>query len=166
MGFQLQQGRRGDARTHLRLWAGGWGNSSQTLFLTWQGAAPMGDPGSIPGLGRPPGESHGQRSLGATVHEVAKSRTRLRGEHFDCSQGVNSQLCWPDPHAAWAGRETAGPGAPWEPVCARGSGDRGTNTTAVHSAQGEDHQPEEVHPQVGTHARPEAVITQAGESKG
>ena len=26
-----------------------------------------------------PGESHGQRSLGNTVHEVAKSRTRLRG---------------------------------------------------------------------------------------
>ena len=47
-----------------------------------------GDPGLIPGSGRSPGEgngtplqyygkSHGQRSLVATVHGVAKSRTRL-----------------------------------------------------------------------------------------
>ena len=86
---------------------GSWGSSSsrdagETPEHTsdcGQGAAPVGDPGSIPGLGRPPGESHGQRSLGPTVHEVAESRTRLRGEHFGCSHGVNSQLCWPDPHA-------------------------------------------------------------------
>ena len=47
-----------------------------------------GDPGLIPGSGRSPGEGngnplqyygkpHGQRSLVATVHGVAKSRTRL-----------------------------------------------------------------------------------------
>ena len=29
-----------------------------------------------------PGESHGQRSLGATVHSVAKSWTRLSNKHF------------------------------------------------------------------------------------
>ena len=49
-----------------------------------------GDPGSIPGLGRSPGEGNGYplqyscldnpmdgRSWWATVHEVVKSRTRL-----------------------------------------------------------------------------------------
>ena len=53
-----------------------------------QSACNVGDLGSIPGLGRSPEERngnplqysclenpHGQRSLGATVHEVTKSRT-------------------------------------------------------------------------------------------
>ena len=31
-----------------------------------------------------PGEFHGQRSLEATVHVVAKSRTCLRDFHFHC----------------------------------------------------------------------------------
>ena len=54
-----------------------------------ESACSAGDTGSIPGLGRSPGEgngnpfqyscvekSHGQRSLGATVHGVTKSWTR------------------------------------------------------------------------------------------
>ena len=54
-----------------------------------------GDLGSIPGLGRSLGEGngnplqysclenpHGQRSLGAVVHGVAKSQTQLRDFHF------------------------------------------------------------------------------------
>ena len=52
-------------------------------------AGAIGDMGSVPGLGRFPGggngnplqffpeESHGQRSLGATVHESKKSQARL-----------------------------------------------------------------------------------------
>ena len=51
-------------------------------------ACNAGDPGSIPGLGRSPGEgsgtplqwsgeSHGRRAWWATVHRVAESRTPL-----------------------------------------------------------------------------------------
>ena len=54
----------------------------------------VGDPGSIPGLGRCPGEGNGnplqyscleksmdRRTLWATVHGVAKSQTRLSDKH-------------------------------------------------------------------------------------
>ena len=55
-----------------------------------ESACNAGDQGSIPGLGRSPeeekaptpiflpGESHGQRSLGYTVHQVAKGQRQLR----------------------------------------------------------------------------------------
>ena len=55
------------------------------------------DPGSLPGLGRSlekgmathtvflPGESHGQRSLAATVHGVAESDTTEKPTHLDCA---------------------------------------------------------------------------------
>jgi len=55
-----------------------------------ESAGNVGDPGSIPGLGRSPGEGNGypfqysclenpmdRRACQATVHGVAKSRTRL-----------------------------------------------------------------------------------------
>ena len=50
----------------------------------------VGDLGSIPGLGRSPGEGKGyplqysglENSMGCIVHEVAKSRTRLSEFHF------------------------------------------------------------------------------------
>ena len=50
----------------------------------------MGDLGSIPGLGRSPGEGNGnplqysglENPMDCTVHEAAKSLTRLRGFHF------------------------------------------------------------------------------------
>ena len=50
----------------------------------------VGDLGSIPGLGRSPGEGKGyplqdsglENSMDFTVHEVAKSRTRLSDFHF------------------------------------------------------------------------------------
>ena len=49
-----------------------------------------GDPGSIPGLGRSPGEGSGypfqysclENSMDCIVHGVAKSRTRLSDFHF------------------------------------------------------------------------------------
>ena len=49
-----------------------------------------GDLGSIPGLGRSPGEGHGytlqysglENSVNCVVHGVTKSRTRLRDFHF------------------------------------------------------------------------------------
>ena len=60
-----------------------------------ESACYAGDPGWMPELGRSPGEgngypflysclenSHGQRSLVATVHGITKSRTRLRDRHF------------------------------------------------------------------------------------
>ena len=77
-------------------------------------ACNAGDPGLIPGLGRSPGEgngnllqcswrrkwqptpvflpgeSHGQRSRKATVHEVAKSRTRLSDFTFIRLQSTRS----------------------------------------------------------------------------
>ena len=56
-----------------------------------------GDPGSIPGLGRSPGEGSGnplqysclENSMDrgawrATVHGVTKSRIRLSDQHFSC----------------------------------------------------------------------------------
>ena len=59
-----------------------------------ESACKVGDPGSIPGLGRSPGEGNGsplqysclQDSMDtwrATVHVVAKSRTRLSDYTFD-----------------------------------------------------------------------------------
>ena len=47
-----------------------------------ESACIAGDPDSIPGLGRFPGEGkayslHGQRNLGTTVHRVAESLTQL-----------------------------------------------------------------------------------------
>ena len=50
-----------------------------------ESACNMGDPGSIPGLGRSPGEGNGyplqypglENSMNCVVHGVAKSRTRL-----------------------------------------------------------------------------------------
>ena len=50
-----------------------------------------GDPGSIPGLGRSPGEGIGyplqnsglENSMDCIVHGVAKSWTRLSNFHFD-----------------------------------------------------------------------------------
>ena len=60
-----------------------------------ESACNTGDPSSIPGSGRSPGEGNGnplhysclENSMGrgawlATVHEVAKSRTWLRDKHF------------------------------------------------------------------------------------
>ena len=49
-----------------------------------------GDPGSIPGLGRSPGEGKGyplqhsglENSMDCIVHEVAKTQTRLSDLHF------------------------------------------------------------------------------------
>ena len=49
-----------------------------------------GDPGSIPGLGRPPGEGKGcplqysglENSMAYVVYGVSKSWTRLKGFHF------------------------------------------------------------------------------------
>ena len=53
----------------------------------------MGDLGSIPGLGRPPGEGKGyplqysglENSMNSIVHGVAKSQTRLSDFHFHFS---------------------------------------------------------------------------------
>ena len=50
----------------------------------------VGDRGSIPGLGRSPGEGNGsplqysglENSMDCKVHGVAKSQTRLRDFHF------------------------------------------------------------------------------------
>ena len=60
----------------------------------------MGDLGSIPGLGKSPGEEKGYLSLenstDCIVHGIAKSRTRLSDFHFhsplweDSEEGVGS----------------------------------------------------------------------------
>ena len=57
----------------------------------------MGDLGSIPGLGRSPGEGKGyplqysglENSMDCTVHEVSKSQTRLRDFHFTLEELVD-----------------------------------------------------------------------------
>ena len=59
-----------------------------------ESACNAGDLGSIPGLGRSPGEGKGyllqysglENSMDYTVHGVAKSRIQLSNFHFLCSQ--------------------------------------------------------------------------------
>ena len=64
----------------------------------------MRNPGSIPGLGRSPGEGNGnplqysclenstdRRAWWATVHGVAKSQTRLKQLTFSLSEGSESR---------------------------------------------------------------------------
>ena len=79
-----------------------------------------GDPGSIPGLGRSPGEGKDyplqysglENSIDCILHGVAKSRTQPRDFHFHslafkllgnskgaCSQNENSRLYRPREHA-------------------------------------------------------------------
>ena len=56
----------------------------------------VGDLGSIPGLGRSPGEAKGyplqysglENSMDCIVHGVAKSRTRLNDFHFQTIEGL------------------------------------------------------------------------------
>ena len=60
-----------------------------------------------------PGESHGQRSLAATVHGVAKSRTRLNVHIFGCAGSsllpvvfiylwrAGAALSWCSPFSSW-----------------------------------------------------------------
>ena len=58
----------------------------------------VGDLGSIPRLGRSPGEGKGyalrysglENSMDCIVHRVAKSRTRLSGFHFQDNQDLNT----------------------------------------------------------------------------
>ena len=63
-------------------------------------ACNMGDPGSIPGLGRSPGEGKGyplrysglENSMDYIVHWVTKSRTQLGDFHFQFSWTKNTNL--------------------------------------------------------------------------
>ena len=63
-----------------------------------ESACNAGDLGSIPGLGRSPGEGKGsplqysglENSMDCIVHGVAKSRTRLSGFHFHTNNTNNS----------------------------------------------------------------------------
>ena len=60
-----------------------------------ESACKAGDPGSIPGLGRSPGEGKGypfqysglEKSMDRTVHGVTKSRTRLSDFHSHFASG-------------------------------------------------------------------------------
>ena len=62
-------------------------------------ACKAGDPGSIPGLGRSPGEGKGyplqysgmENSMDCIVHGVTKSRTRLSNFHFHYFHIQNSK---------------------------------------------------------------------------
>ena len=59
-----------------------------------ESACNAGDPSSIPGLGRSPGEGKGyplqysglENSTECIVREVAKTQTQLNDFHFQCSQ--------------------------------------------------------------------------------
>ena len=67
-----------------------------------ESACNVGDPGSIPGSGRSPGEGNGsplqysclenfmyRGAWWATVHGIAKSQTRLSDEHFHIERAEN-----------------------------------------------------------------------------
>ena len=67
-----------------------------------ESACNAGDPGSIPGLGRSPGEGKGyplqcsglENSMDCMVHGVAKSRTRLSDFHsLTHSLGLCNEVC-------------------------------------------------------------------------
>ena len=67
-----------------------------------ESACNVGDPGPIPGLGRPPGGGKGyplqysglENSMDCTVHWVAKGRTRLSDVHaLSGSKRVGSSSC-------------------------------------------------------------------------
>ena len=86
-----------------------------------------GDLGSVPGLGRSPGEGNGnplqysclENPMGrgawqATGHCVANSRTRLRDLHFQHS--VSCDLSWTDCSGSWR--------VPSLSVCIKSQGDR------------------------------------------
>ena len=76
----------------------GWATNSSILGLLWvvqmvkNLSANAGDLGSIPGLGRSPGEGDGcplqysglENSMDRIVHGVTKSQTRLSDFHFSC----------------------------------------------------------------------------------
>ena len=65
-----------------------------------ESACNAGGLGSIPGLGRSPGEGNGpllqysglENSLDCTVHGVTKSRMRLSDFHFQCASGGSSEV--------------------------------------------------------------------------
>ena len=75
-----------------------------------ESACNVGDLGSIPGLGRSPGEGKGypfqysglKNSMDCIVHEVAKSQTQLSDFHF-----LSLNTCWAEkrnfPHGTWLG---------------------------------------------------------------
>ena len=66
-----------------------------------ESACNAGDLGSIPGLGRFPGEGKGyplwcfgpENSMDCTAHGVAKSQTLLSNFHFQLSLRVNNSIC-------------------------------------------------------------------------
>ena len=65
-------------------------SSGASLIAIKKPSKNAGDPGSIPGLGRSPGEGNGyllqycglKNPMDCTVHGVAKSRTQLSDFHF------------------------------------------------------------------------------------
>ena len=67
-----------------------------------ESACIVGDLGSIPGLGRSPGEGKGyprqysglENSMDCIVHVVAKSQTRLSYFHFQCANGGEVDVPW------------------------------------------------------------------------
>ena len=75
-----------------------------------ESACNMGDPGSIPGLRRPPGEGNGnplqysclensadRRAWWATVHGIAKNQTQLINFHFHFLLAREQQvIMWPE----------------------------------------------------------------------
>ena len=84
---------------HQSLAAESYSSASIPAFASGQSAHNVGDLGSIPGLGRSPGEGSGypfqnsclENSMDgaawqATVHGVAKSRTLLSNFHFDITE--------------------------------------------------------------------------------
>ena len=70
-----------------------------------ESACNVGDLGSIPGLGRSPGEGKGyplqyyglENSMGCTVHGVAMSQTQLNHFHFHSPGNLDSSLCFLQP---------------------------------------------------------------------
>ena len=73
------------------------------LWLRWkESACNAGDVGSIPGLGRSPGEGKGyplqysglENSMDCIVHAAAKCRTRLSNFHFHACLRLPLWLSW------------------------------------------------------------------------
>ena len=77
-----------------------------------ESACYVGDLGSIPGLGRSPGEGKGyplqysglENSMDYTVHGVAKSRTQLSDFHFNSLHYITPPETEQDPAGSFQGQ--------------------------------------------------------------
>ena len=138
-------------------WKLGWTKFSQEILLqimvgfpgssaAKESACNAGDPGSIPGSGRPPGEGIGnslqysclENSMDrggwrGTVHGIVKSCTQLSKFHLHFHGGQDSSASSQQAGAGWGGTTLAGSRPPWMGMVISGQR-QGAGEDATHTA--------------------------------